>query len=157
MGFAVKNFGSDLQPGGQPPARGGYAAQSEFQSFPAPTEGSFGVAYTWGLTRELSLLTTADFCHPSDYRESFRLGSELGLGRLLHLRGGYETGRYEGGLTAGFGLKIARKQFQWSIDYGFSDLGGFGSLHFVSVEFSPLPKRVKPDTSRLPPLRGGGR
>jgi len=153
IGFAVKNFGGDLQPSGEPPLREGYPVQADFQGFPAPTEGSFGVAYTWTLAPWMSLLTTTDFHHPSDYQEAFRMGAEFGLGRMLYLRGGYETGRHEGGLAAGFGLKIARKQFQWSIDYGYSDLGSFGELHHISIEFSPLKPREPVDTSRLPPAR----
>ncbi|HOX26128.1 MAG TPA: PorV/PorQ family protein [Candidatus Krumholzibacteria bacterium] len=138
VGFSVRNFGPELQPGGAPPARDGYDVQSEFQKHPAPTEGSFGVAYTWDLARRVDLLTTADFNHPSDAKESFRMGGELGLGRILYLRAGFETGRDEGGLGAGFGLQLRRKQLLWRVDYGYSDLGSFGGMHYVSLEFSPL-------------------
>ncbi len=138
VGFSVRNFGPDMQPSGDPPVRDGYVPQTEFQKHPAPTEGSFGLAYTWGLSSKTALLTTADFNHPSDAVESFRLGAELGLNKLLYLRGGYETGRDEGGLAAGFGVQLKRKQFIWRIDYGFSDLGAFGTMHYISMELSPL-------------------
>ncbi len=87
---------------------------------------------------DVDLLTAVDFHHPSDARESFRSGIELGLRRLLYLRAGYESGRDEGGFGAGFGLQLKRKQMLWRIDYGYSDMGVFGAIHHVGVEFSPL-------------------
>jgi hypothetical protein len=138
VGFSVRNFGGDLRPGGEPPVRDGFDSQTEFESYAPATEGTFGVANTWQLSPRIDLMTTADFNHPSDARENFRMGAELGLGGRLYLRGGYETGRDEGGLGAGFGLQLKRKQFLWRIDYGFSDLGAFGTMHYISMELLPL-------------------
>jgi hypothetical protein len=145
IGFAVKNFGGDLKPGGSPPALAdGYVASDEFQSFPAPTEGTFGAAKTWQLAQKVTVLTTADFNHPSDFKESFRVGSEFGINRILFLRAGYETSRQEGGFATGFGLQLKRKQFLVRIDYAYSDNGSFGTTHQISVDLSPLYRR-KPD------------
>ena len=142
VGFAVRNFGPDLSPGGTPPALPeGYRQVSSFQSFPAPTAGSFGVAYTLGLAERVSLLTAADFNHPSDYSESFRLGGELGLDRRLFLRAGYETNREEGGFAAGFGVQVARERLDLRLDYAYSDLGTFGTIHHLSVDLAPLGRR----------------
>ncbi len=138
VGFAVRSLGSDLRPTGTPPERDGYASATEFQSSAPPTEGAFGLSGTWDLSPQVDLLTTVDFNHPSDARESFRGGVELGLRRLLYLRAGYETGRDEGGLGAGFGLQLRRKQMLWRIDYGYADMGGFGAIHHIGLEFSPL-------------------
>ncbi len=139
VGFAVRNFGPDLKPGGTPPDPGnGREPRGEFQASAAPTEGAFGVANTWDLAENVGLLTTADFNHPSDAKESFRVGAELGLRSMLYLRAGYETGRAEGGLAAGFGLQLRRNQMLWRIDYGYSDLGAFGAIHHFSLELSPL-------------------
>lgn len=149
IGFAVRNFGGDLKPGGSPPALpDGYQPVADFQSFPAPTEGAFGVANTWSLGREVGLLTTADFNHPSDYKESFRFGGEVDLRRMLFLRAGFETSRLEGGFAAGFGLQLARKQFLLRVDYAFSDLGSFGTIHHVSVNLSPLVQPKDPSAWR---------
>jgi hypothetical protein len=149
VGFAVRNFGPELQPGGTPPVRPGYVVQEEFQKHAAPTEGAFGLAYTWVFTPRVGLLTTADFNHPSDARESFRMGAELDVNRALYLRGGYETGRDEGGLGAGFGLQLQRNQLLWRIDYGYSDLGAFGGMHYISLELSPLRAPERPAHGRL--------
>lgn len=149
IGFAVRNFGGDMQPGGSPPALpDGYVPAAEFQSFPAPTEGSFGVTNSWSLGREVGLLASADFNHPSDNSESFRFGGEVDLRKVLFLRGGYETGRAEGGLAGGFGLQLARKQFQVRVDYAFSDLGVFGTIHHISVSLSPLTRPKDPGAWR---------
>lgn len=148
IGFAVRNFGSDIHPGGTPPAApDGYVATQEFQSFPAPTIGSFGVAKTWDLTSRVSFLTTADFSHPSDYSESFRMGGELGLRQQFFLRGGYETNRAEGGLAAGFGLQVERHQMRIRVDYAYGDMGSFGTVHHFSIDLSPLWRRPAAETA----------
>jgi hypothetical protein len=142
IGFSVRNFGGSLQPDGSPPAMpDGYIPAADFQKFSAPTTGAFGVAKTWGLSEKVGLLTTAEFNHPSDYRESFRFGGELEIKKMLFLRTGFETSREEGGFAAGFGVQLLRKQFQLRIDYAFSDLGSFGTIHHISVDLSPLYKR----------------
>ncbi len=149
IGFSVRNFGGDLRPDGTPPPLAdGYQTAQQFQAFPAPTVGTFGAARTWGLTRNLTLLTTADFNHPSDFKESFRFGGELGLRRMLFLRAGYETSRDEGGLAAGFGLQLKRKQFLIRVDYAYSDNGSFGGIHYFSVDLSPLFQRRPDDAWR---------
>ncbi len=149
IGFSVRNFGGDLKPAGTPPALpDGYTSSTEFQSFPSPTVGSFGIANTWTLSRDMNLMTTADFNHPSDFKESFRFGGELGLKKMLFLRTGFETSRQEGGFAAGFGLLLKRKQYRVRVDYAFSDLGSFGTVHQISVDLSPLHKRKDPDAWR---------
>lgn len=139
VGFAVRNFGPDLSPGGTPPdLPDGYQQPGDFQSFPAPTSGSFGVAHTLPLARRVGLLLAADFNHPSDYSESFRFGGELGLDRRLFLRAGFETNRDEGGFAAGFGVQAGTESFDLRLDYAFSDMGTFGTMHHVSVDVAPL-------------------
>lgn len=143
VGFAVRNIGPDLRPGGSPPQRDGYTPQGEFQAFPPATEGSFGVAYTWTFSERVRLLTTTDFNHPADARESFRMGAELDAMGRFFVRGGFETGRDEGGLTAGCGLQLKRKQLLWRLDYSYRDMGSFGGMHYMSMELSPLWSKEK--------------
>ena len=139
VGFAVRNFGGELKPGGSPPALpDGYVPGTEFQAFAAPTEGSFGTSKTWSLGEDAGLLTAADFYHPSDASETFRFGAELGLYGILQLRSGYETSRDEGGFSAGFGLQLRRQRVLVRVDYAYSDMGAFGTVHHFSVDFSPL-------------------
>ncbi len=146
VGFAVRNFGSDVRPGGTPPATpDGYVPAPEFQSFPAPTVGAFGAAKSWELSRNVSVLTTADFCHPSDYTESFRVGGELALRRRFFLRAGFESNRPDGGAAAGFGLQVERLQMRFRVDYAYSDAGSFGTIHHFSVDVSPLWRRTATD------------
>ena len=149
IGFSVKNFGSDLKPAGTPPAQAdGSTASSDFQGFPAPTVGTFGASKTWHLARKLTMLTSADFNHPSDFKESFRFGTEVGVNKVLFLRAGYETSRQEGGFAAGFGLQLKRKQFLVRVDYAYADMGSFGSIHHISVDLSPLYQRRPDDAWR---------
>jgi hypothetical protein len=149
IGFSVRNFGGDMKPSGTPPTMAnGYTPSNEFQSFPAPTVGTFGAAKTWSLARKLTVMTTADFNHPSDFKESFRFGSEVGVNQIIFLRAGYETSRQEGGFAAGFGLQLKRKQFLVRVDYAYSDNGSFGGIHHISVDLSPLFRRKSDDAWR---------
>lgn len=93
----------------------------DFQSFPAPTVGAFGAARTWKLGQEVGLVTAMDFSHPSDYKESFCLGTELQLREMVFLRGGFETSRDEGGMSGGFGLHLKRRGFAVTVDYAYND------------------------------------
>ncbi len=139
IGFAVRNFGADLRPGGTPPViEGSENASGQFQSYSPPTSGSFGAAYTWGLAERVGLLTTVDFHHPSDFSESFRFGGELAIGDRLKLRGGYETDQDEGGMSAGFGVDLSRQRLGVRLDYGYTDMGVFGDIHHLSVDLTPL-------------------
>ena len=147
VGFSVRNFGPELKPGGSPSDIGVTVSQ-EFQSFPAPTVGAFGTARTWRLGEEVSLVTAMDFSHPSDYKESFCLGTELGLMERLFLRGGFETSRDEGGMSGGFGVLLKRKGFRVTVDYAYNDMGTFGGIHYLSVDLSPVFRLKDPDAWR---------
>jgi len=152
IGFSVRNFGGDLKPGGTPPVLpDGFVAVTEFQSFSAPTVGTFGAARTWGLSENLDLLTSADFNHPSDFKESFRMGSELGIRKMFFLRAGYETSRDVGGFSAGFGLQLRKPRYQLRLDYAYSDMGTFGTVHNLSVDFSPLIRKLLSPVQRRTP------
>ncbi|MFT5232685.1 MAG: hypothetical protein ACI9UK_001234 [Candidatus Krumholzibacteriia bacterium] len=147
VGFSVRNFGQDIQPTGSPPPQSdGFVASDSFQKFAAPTVGSFGVARTWALGKEVTFLSALDFAHPSDYKESFRMGGELTLMRMFHLRAGFETSRDEGGFSAGFGVEVNRKRerFNFKLDYAYSDLGTFGTIHHFSVDLAPLVRQKDP-------------
>jgi hypothetical protein len=143
VGFAAKNFGPDMRPGGTPPPLGGdFQPADSFQKFPAPTVGSFGAAWSIGLAEGARFLTALDFNHPSDYSESFRLGGELALLDTIFLRSGYETNRAEGGFSAGFGVAIGKERWRFRLDYAYSDMGTLGTIHNFSVDLVPLVRKV---------------
>jgi len=143
VGFSVRNFGPKLRPDGEPPPlEGDYRQAGSFQEFAAPTVGAFGITYTFTLSENISLLTTSDFSHPSDYTESFHWGSELGLNDMFYLRAGYETGRNDGGIAAGFGVKIGKKRLVFRLDYAYSDMGLFGTIHHFSLDLVPLVGKI---------------
>ncbi|MFH1842018.1 MAG: PorV/PorQ family protein [bacterium] len=143
VGFSVRNFGPKLRPNGEPPPLlEGFEQAGSFQSFAAPTVGSFGITYTFELSEKIGLLTTSDFSHPSDYTESFHWGVELGLNEMLFLRAGYETGRHDGGFATGFGVKVGRDRLVFRLDYAYSDMGLFGTIHHFSVDLVPLMGRI---------------
>ena len=138
VGFAVRNFGPDLRPGGDPPVREGYAQQGEFQAFRRRHRGCVRRGLHLGLRRPRAPADDHRL-QPSERRpRELPHGRELDLLGKLFVRGGWETGRDAGGVSAGFGLQLKRKQMLWRIDYGYRDMGAFGDMHFVSLELSPL-------------------
>jgi len=139
VGFAVRNFGPKLKPGGTPPPiAGDFEPADEFQSFSTPTVGAFGLAFTVPLGENIGWLNSWEFSHPSDFQESFHLGSELALAKMLFLRAGYETGRDRGGFAAGFGVLVGRESWDLRLDYAYSDMGNFGTIHHFSLDLTPL-------------------
>ena len=74
------------------------------------------------------------------------MGGELSLYHMFHLRLGYETSRDEGGFSAGFGVEMNRKRerLHFRLDYAYSDLGTFGTIHQFSVDLAPLVRAKDP-------------
>lgn len=133
LGFVVRNFGSDMQLNGESPDTEN--TSSGWQTFPAPTIAVFGAAYDLHLLGERRWTVSMDFSHPSDEAEVIVFGNEIEAFHNLLLRGAYRTGINEGGVSAGFGVRIepARRQLV-TLDYGVVDRGAFGVFHTISLE-----------------------
>jgi hypothetical protein len=81
----------------------------------------------------LDLVLAGDFIHLSDNPEKFNLGGQLTVFDMLALRGGYQFGYDELGLTLGGGIMFKTEAFFGSIDYAYADLGYLGGSNRIGV------------------------
>jgi hypothetical protein len=132
IGFAMNNFGPDLQLNGAPPPDAGF--QGSWQSFSAPTTATFGFAYDLPSFAGNTLTLDLDFVHPTDESESIVYAGELNTHYLLALRGAYRYDPTESILTGGFGLQWRYGRNPIRLDYGFADRESFGLLHTITLE-----------------------
>lgn len=132
IGFAVNNFGPDLQLNGAPPADAGF--DGSWQSFPAPTNASFGFAYDADIVRDNVLTLGLDFVHPTDEAESIVLAAEWSVGSILAFRGAYREAQDQNVLSGGLGLSWDIEERPIRLDYGFVDRGSLGILHTITLE-----------------------
>lgn len=132
IGFAVNNFGPDLQLNGTPPADAGF--EGSWQSFPAPTTASFGFAYDMPTFGNNELTLGLDFLHPTDEAESIVLATEWSVGGTLDLRGAYRENEDNDVWSGGLGLQWNVGDRPIHLDYGFVDRGSFGLLHTITLE-----------------------
>ena len=128
----MNNFGSDLQLNGSPPDDAGF--DGSWQSFPAPTNASFGFAYDADIVGNNTLTLGLDFVHPTDEAESLVLAAEWGVGDVLAFRGAYRETQDDPVLSGGLGLRWEVDERPIFLDYGFVDRGIFGLLHTITVE-----------------------
>lgn len=130
IGFAVLNFGGDFKLDGEPDD----PTINSWQSYGAPTVANFGAAYDLGSPETVRMTALFEFRHPSDEDEAIILGGELSMLRVLQLRGGYRTNVEDGGISAGFGLRLGGEKIDFRAAYAYEDHGGFGGLHTISLE-----------------------
>ena len=116
LGGYIQNFGVDARYIGD--------------SFKMPMIFRLGCAMeVWGSPRSADRLTLAvDALHPSDYSERLHVGAEWLLRGALLLRAGYKFNYDEEGFTAGAGFRQKWKQYDFTLDVGYTDFGRLGSV-----------------------------
>lgn len=132
IGFAVNNFGPDLKLNGNPPADAQF--DGSWQSFPAPTNASFGFAYDVTAVPNSTITLGLDFIHPTDEAEAIVLASEWTVGDVLAFRGALRENEADPVFSGGLGLRWEVDERPITLDYGFIDRGSFGLLHTITVE-----------------------
>ncbi len=134
----LSNFGQQIKPGGTydyiNPA--GEVIPKSYQSFSPPTIFRIGAA-TNVLTSESSeWQATLQLDHPTDNAESFSLGTEYGLNRILYFRGGYKLSNDTQSYSLGLGLKFKLFATDSSLDYAFAAVGDLGHSNTFSFLWS---------------------
>jgi len=86
----------------------------------------------------VDILTAIDLVHPTDNNEWVNWGLEVGIIKILALRGGYRFNVDEGALSLGFGVKLPVLENTYSnIDYAYVSYGKiFGTTHRFSLSFT---------------------
>ena len=120
LGAAVQNVGQDIKLGSD--------------AFPLP------LAYSGGASVKVTdpLTLSAEYRKYNDGDAGLHAGGEyafaqfLGIGDILFLRGGYQTGRSVNtgpGFSAGLGFSLN----SWKIDYAFAPWGDLGNVHRITL------------------------
>jgi hypothetical protein len=106
------------------------ALQKEEIKLPASVR--LGGAYVWPFAAaESQLALTGEYLYFLEGGDGSSLGAEFRFRKALALRGGYQFGRENRGLTAGFGTGFGRYQ----LDYGYAPFGNdLGNTHRFSIE-----------------------
>lgn len=86
---------------------------------------------------DLSLLVAFDYLDTRDHQARYNLGTEVGLYKMVYLRGGYKFNYEEVSYTLGFGLDFTKLvDYNLQLDYSFLNYDNFGSLNQFSLIFN---------------------
>jgi hypothetical protein len=97
----------------------------------------FGISNYFIDNEEVSLLVAYDILDSRDYEIRHNLGTEIGLYKMVYLRGGYKFNYDEVKYTVGIGLDFKNIiDYKLKFDYVFLDFGDFSSLNQFSLLFS---------------------
>jgi hypothetical protein len=132
LGFAIRNFGPDLQYSGEdlefdsgladyPEVAEDIPASYRSEAYPMPLMFQLGITYDLISEGANRLTAVLDGLHPNDQDETFVAGLEYGFNDSYFARVGY-NGRQNMGLTAGLGARAALSAgIMASIDYSYED------------------------------------
>jgi hypothetical protein len=115
-GFSLQNFGSGLK----------YQQAAD----PVPIIMTLALSYHLEFTPGITGLFAGDIVKAADSQTEYHLGAEYGFGRIFFLRLGCDLGEDLGGSTAGFGCKWEN----FSVNYGWADMGSFNSKQKISLD-----------------------
>jgi hypothetical protein len=97
----------------------------------------FGVSNYFINSENISLLIAYDILDSRDYEVRHNVGGELGLYKILYLRGGYKFNYDEIKYTIGMGLDFKDiLNYQIKLDYVYLDFGDFNGLNQFSLVFN---------------------
>lgn len=97
----------------------------------------FGVSNYFIDNEDVSLLVAYDVLDSRDYEVRHNVGAELGLYKMVYLRGGYKFNYDEVTYTVGMGLDFKNIiDYNLKFDYLFLNYGDFGSLNEFSLIFN---------------------
>jgi len=97
----------------------------------------FGVSNYFINNDQISLLVAYDILDSRDYEVRHNVGGELGLYKMLYLRGGYKFNYDEIKYTVGVGLDFMEiLKYQLKLDYVYLDYGDFDALNQFSLIFN---------------------
>ncbi len=97
----------------------------------------FGISNYFINTNNLTLLVAYDILDSRDYNVRHNVGAEVGLYKMVYLRGGYKFNYDEIKYTIGLGLDFNEiLNYKLKLDYVYLDYGVFGSLNQFTLSFN---------------------
>lgn len=136
--FAVTltNFGINVRPSGEVTVLKNNNEQTvnSFESISVPTTFRLGASIDAINKGKHVLRVSGQLNHPSDNNETFAVGAEYILRKMLFLRTGYEFGVDESGFPPfGVGYKLPRRFGRLSIDYSLNNKTKLGNIHRLTL------------------------
>ncbi len=108
----------------------------DFENYSLPINFRFGLSMDIMNDETNRVITAADMVHPNNNLEQYNLGVEYGFRQMFFVRGGYKFTADEGGLTLGVGVNYGlADNFNFNLDYAYSDMGILTSVHRFSFGF----------------------
>ncbi|OGU29713.1 MAG: hypothetical protein A2X67_07610 [Ignavibacteria bacterium GWA2_55_11] len=152
LGMSISNFGGDMNLDGRDllqrvdidPANSGsnknVPGKLKTDDWPIPLLFRVGVAMDVVKNDMLRWTLAADALRPSDNVESVNVGTEVGWGDMLFLRGGFKgigLDNSEEGLSFGGGVKVAIEGLAtMEVHYAYTQFGFFGNLNTIALSVS---------------------
>ncbi|MBN1782947.1 PorV/PorQ family protein [bacterium] len=149
LGMSISNFGTDIQMEGRDllkrvdldPETIGHnetiVSRLKTDRWPLPIFFRVGVAMDVIRTDFLQCTMALDALRPSDNTEVLNAGTEIGLMKMVFLRGGYKSlfrEDSEEGLTFGAGFRLpVQNMMTIHMDYTLADFGLFDDIHMVAI------------------------
>ncbi len=147
LGAAIFNFGTKMHMDGRdlynnvdPEAASGsvdaVASKYRTENFDMPLSLRFGLAWQAVQNDQVQVLAAVDGVQPNDNSQYLNSGLEVGLRRVIYLRGGYKAlfqENSEQGLTFGAGIKYDVVGTHLKFDFGWADYGRLNNVQFVSL------------------------
>ncbi|HEX9654394.1 MAG TPA: PorV/PorQ family protein [bacterium] len=150
IGAAITNFGSKMRMSGRDlrqfhriddsklGSNEGIPQNIDLDFWQLPVSFQLGVSTEIVRSENYRWLVAVDALHPSDNYESVNLGTEMSLGDLIFLRGGYQSlflADAEGGLSLGAGIK-SKMLFSRAVakfDYAYQNRDRLETVHVFSI------------------------
>jgi len=134
LAVALMNFGGDLTPGGnyETTTETG-TTKSNYAGFAPAMEFKFGIALEPVVRPWLDTVIDFELAHPSDNKETFRLGGEAVFSKVLALRAGYDFGADAMQTSFGIGANVTILSVASKIDYSASLAEYLNTVHRITI------------------------
>jgi len=122
FGMKISNFGSEVK--------------FVNESYPLPTNFTFGLAMNAVQSGEQKLLVSFSAIKPNDGRPLGQLGSEWSYRDLVFLRAGTQLNHEVETFAFGGGLKMSMRAYRFNLDYAYNDYSLLGGAHRFALGLS---------------------
>jgi hypothetical protein len=134
LAVALMNFGGDMTPDGHyEPTTANGVSQSTYAGFAPATEFKFGIALEPVTRPWLDTVIDFELAHPSDNKETFRLGGEALFSKVLAVRAGHDFGADAMQTSFGIGAKVTILSVASRIDYSATLTEYLSTVHRMSI------------------------
>jgi len=122
FGMKIANFGSEIK--------------FVNESYPLPTNFTFGIAINAIDAANQKLLVSFSALKPNDGQPLGQVGTEWNYQNLLLLRVGYKINHDIARYSFGAGVKLNISNYNFRFDYSYSDFSLLGQAHRLGIGFS---------------------